>query len=98
MKRILVMCKDRGQWESYQSDLAEIANHSLCYSSEVRDNSVLVFEYGEPFSVFIMFTPNTSEDIARMFLFDSIKWLCDEREFDKEIVNYLKGRINDELC
>ena len=87
MKRILVMCKDREQWVEFQEILSWLRRGSLTTTMELRTDSVILNDF-EGDTVFLMFTPNTSEDIAKIFLFDSIKWLC-----DKEIVDYLKGRI-----
>jgi hypothetical protein len=94
MKRILVMCKDREQWVEFQEILSWLRRGSLTTRIELRADSVILNDF-EGDTTFLMFTPNTSEDIAKMFLFDNIKWLCDESLFDKEIVDYLKGRIGE---
>jgi len=96
MKRILVMCKDREQWVGFQDRMVYNVARSLLTRIELRTDSIILQEE-EGDSTFLMFTPSTrTKDLATGVLFDSIKWLCDEREFDKQIVDYLKERIVDE--
>ena len=94
MKRILVMCKDREQWEAEQERIENTIGDSLTTTVDIRQDSIIVQGSIYSFIMFLM-TPDRKDYKFAWTMFDSIKWLCDESEFDKEIVDYLKGRVYD---
>lgn len=94
MKRILVMCKDKQQWVGFQDRMSYNVARSFLTRIELRGDSIILQEYDQD-TVFILITPNMALHNVRWMSFDSIKWLCEESLFDKEIVDYLKGRIGE---
>jgi hypothetical protein len=87
------MCKDREQWERFQDQLSNLTKDSFLSQVEIREQSTILHQLDDT-TVFIGFTPNMYLSSLPVS-FDSIKWLCDEREFDKGIVDYLKRRIGE---